>query len=245
MREQAAPLLEKQKNVLEQQGLNVATKMVAGLPHIDLNRIADEENCSLIAIGSHGRSTAGDYLLRGILGGVAAAVIQSATKPVLLLRLEPTGEGDSARCAPTTCNLREHVLFPTDFSDNADQAFAYVEKLATSGAKRITLLHVQDQTRIEKHLTERLDEFNRIDQGRLERLRTRVQEIADVSVNIRIPYGRPAEEILKIAGELEPDGEIVMGSQGRGFWAQVFLGSVSEKVASRAPTPVLLVPAPR
>jgi len=34
----------------------------------------------------------------------------------------------------------------------------------------------------------------------------------------------------------------VMGSQGRGFIGEVFLGSVSHQVVRRAPVPVLLVP---
>jgi nucleotide-binding universal stress UspA family protein len=38
---------------------------------------------------------------------------------------------------------------------------------------------------------------------------------------------------------------IVMGSQGRGFISEVFLGSVSHQVVRQAPVPVLLIPALR
>ncbi len=241
MKEQAVPILEKQKKALEEQGLNVAAKTVVGLPHMEIHRIADEEDCSLIAVGSHGQTMASDYLL----GGVVSAVIQSATRPVLILRLKWKEEDGRLQCAGATCNPLARVLYPTDFSDNAERAFSYVEKLAAGGAKQVTLAHVQDKTRIEKHLAERLDEFMRIDQDRLERLQNRLNDVSDAQVDIRIPYGRPAEEILRIAGEMDPDGLIVMGSQGRGFWAQVFLGGVSAKVAYRAPVPVLLVPALR
>jgi len=37
----------------------------------------------------------------------------------------------------------------------------------------------------------------------------------------------------------------VMGSQGRGFVSESFLGSVSHQVARRSPAPVLLIPAKR
>ena len=64
-----------------------------------------------------------------------------------------------------------------------------------------------------------------------------------VNVRIQVPYGHPVEEILRITEEEQDDTLIVMGSQGRGFLAQVFLGSVSHQVVRRAPVPVLLVPA--
>ena len=66
-----------------------------------------------------------------------------------------------------------------------------------------------------------------------------------MNVRIQIPYGHPVEEILRITEEEQDDTLIVMGSQGRGFLTQVFLGSVSHQVVRGAPVPVLLVPALR
>jgi nucleotide-binding universal stress UspA family protein len=59
-----------------------------------------------------------------------------------------------------------------------------------------------------------------------------------------ITYGSPVTEILKKATD---DGVtlIVMGSQGRGYISELFLGSVSHNVARHAGVPVLLVPLPR
>ncbi|MDO9509088.1 MAG: universal stress protein [Thermovirgaceae bacterium] len=65
---------------------------------------------------------------------------------VLVLRLNGDENGQSE--APT-CNFFGHILFPTDFSDNAERAFAFVEKFAKSGAKKITLFHVQDKEKID------------------------------------------------------------------------------------------------
>jgi nucleotide-binding universal stress UspA family protein len=49
-----------------------------------------------------------------------------------------------------------------------------------------------------------------------------------------------------VATDLSAASEsVVMGSQGRGFLAEVFLGSVSHQVVRRSPVPVLLVPAGR
>ncbi len=57
--------------------------MALELPQIEINRQTDEHDCSLIVIGSTGGTMAGEILL----GGVASAVIHSATRPILLLRL--------------------------------------------------------------------------------------------------------------------------------------------------------------
>ena len=113
-----------------------------------------------------------------------------------------------------------------------------------SGAKRVTLLHVQDQSRIEKYLKDRLGEFNEIDRERLQRLQTSLKQRGASEVQIELPYGFPIQEILRVA-EREDESVIVMGSQGRGFISEVFLGSVSHQVVRRAPVPVLLVPALR
>jgi hypothetical protein len=46
----------------------------------------------------------------------------------------------------------DHILFPTEFSDNAEQAFSTVKGLVANGAKHLTLLHVQEKERISRHL---------------------------------------------------------------------------------------------
>ena len=238
--ELARPSFEKQKKVLEDQGFQVKAKMVLGLPQIEINRQADEHDCSLIVVGSHGETMAGEIML----GGVASAVIHSATRPVLILRLRLKDENGRAVCEEPTCNPLGHVLFPTDFSDNAEHAFSYVEKIAECEANRITLLHVQDQIKIDRHLKDRLEEFNRIDTERLERLKAVLVKRGVRDVRIELPYGSPKKEII---ARTKRDGVslVVMGSQGRGYLAELFLGSVSHAVARHSEAPVLLIPAIR
>ena len=235
--EKARPALEKQAKALEDQGFRVTAKMAVGLPHIELNRQADEHDCSLIVVGSHGRTMAAEI----VLGGVASAVIHNATRPTLVLRLRLRDENGRAVCEGPECDLLEHVLFPTDFSDNAERAFSYVGRIAESGARRITLLHVQDQTRIDRHLKDRLEEFNAIDTERLERLKGELTERGARDIRIALPYGSPKKEIIERA-KREGVSLVVMGSQGRGYLAELFLGSASNAVARHSPVPVLLIP---
>jgi len=238
--ELAAPSFEKQKKMLEDQGFQTEARMVLGLPHIEINRIADESGCSMIVVGSHGETMAGEIML----GGVASAVIHSAVKPVLIVRLRLKAENGRAVCKEPVCDPLEHVLFPTDFSENAEHAFSYVEKIAECGVKRVTLLHVQDQARIGKHLQDRLEEFNRIDTERLERFKTELEKKGARDVRIELPYGSPKKEVINRTrrGDISL---VVMGSQGRGYIAELFLGSVSHAVARHSEVPVLLIPAIR
>lgn len=162
----------------------------------------------------------------------------------MVIRLKISEKGGQTTCEVSTRDFSKHILFPTDFSDNAEYAFTYVEKLVEDGAKRVTLMHVQDRIRIEKYLEHQLDEFNRIDQERLERLKAKLQEKGATDVRIELPYGSPVKEILKQTKEAEVS-LIVMGSQGRGFISEVFLGSVSNNIARHALASVLLIPAIR
>lgn len=122
-------------------------------------------------------------------------------------------------------------------------AFDYVETIVEDGCRNVTLLHVQDKTKIDKHLKDKLDEFNRIDTERLEMLKERLIKKGATNVELKIAYGNPTQEILNES----KNGYtlIVMGSQGRGFIEELFLGSVSHNVTRSADVSVLLVPAIR
>ncbi len=234
------PKLNEQVAALEKQGYVASLEIAPGLPQFEINRIAEEKGCSLIVVGTHGQTMSSEILL----GSVASEVIHSTHKPVLLIRLKITEAKDRVSCESACANMMEHVLFPTDFSDNAEHAFAYVNELAKTVAKRITLLHVQDKVRIDKHLEYKLEEFNSIDETRLDRMKTSLAQSSGAYVETATVYGMPVSEILKKAQENKVT-LIVMGSQGRGYISEFFLGSVSHNIARHSETSVLLIPALR
>lgn len=232
--------LQEQKEILEQQGFTVETRVAPGFAKREIKRIAEVENYSLIVVGTQGHSLVSEMLL----GGIAYGVIHSASKPVLLVPIEMK-QGEGKVCIQATrCDFSEHVLFPTDFSENADLAFTYVEKIVANGARRVTLLHIQDKTRIEPHLKDRLEEFNEIDRARLEIMKEKLQKKSGAVVDIELCYGSPFKEIIRLIQERDVH-LVVMGSQGRGFVKEIFLGSVSHNVTRHSNAPVLLIPAVR
>ena len=60
---------------------------------------------------------------------------------------------------------------------------------------------------------------------------------------ILVPLGHPVEEILKAADD-EGCDVIVLGTHGKGFLEQTFIGSVAGSVLKRTRKPVFIIPLP-
>ncbi len=66
------------------------------------------------------------------------------------------------------------------------------------------------------------------------------QQHSQIKLSKSLKEGRPADVIVQTAIDNQVD-LIVMGSRGLGGVKQLFLGSVSDRVADEAPCPVLIV----
>jgi len=241
LREDMTPRLETQQSVLERAGFKVVVETHLGIPFVEINAAADRFEASLVVVGSLGAS----MLREALLGSTAHKVLENARRPVLLVRLEIADGGDEGRRCRVACSdMFGHILFPTDFSDTAERAFAYLEHVVRATGSSVTLLHVQDRTKIERHLHDRLQEFNEIDQARLDRMKEHLEASGAGSVSTAIEYGAPISVILNHARR-DPFSLVLMGTQGRGFVQEIFLGSVANSVARLTPLPVLFVPSIR
>ena len=138
--------------------------------------------------------------------------------------------------------LLEHVLFATDFSEFAAGAYDRLVQVADEGLEKVTLLHVQDVTRIDPHLIDQLPEFNEEDEQRLKDM-AEVLEDAGVLVDIHIDMGVPERKICDVADEREVSC-IAVGSRGRTRDGRLRWGSVSERVVREAQQPVLVIKLP-
>lgn len=236
LKDEAAPKLDAQKTVLEAMGFEISVETPFGVPGVEITRLALETGCKAIVIGSHGHSIARDIAL----GSVATDVVHRTELPVLVVRLQIL-EKETQCCRVVSTDILSHVLYATDFSDNAERAFLYVEELVRSGCSKITLMHVQDVSRIHPHMESRLKEFNEIDQSRLERMASRLRNLGVKEIDIQIPYGSPAKMIVDYV-RINCPSVVVMGVHGRGFIADIFAGSVAHNVVRLSQSPVLLVP---
>lgn len=227
--------VQNQLDYLIANGFSAEARIVFGLTRSEANRIADEEDYSLIAAGA-----ARHTLIGGLLsGGIAFEIIHNVRRPVLLIRVQEDRESAPADQPP----LLDHVLYLTDFSDNAVTAFGTLEQMA-SAVNKITLLHIQDKSRIDPEKLANLESFNAKDRDRLHALREKLLAKGATKVDTQLVLGSPSEEALHFVDQHDVT-LVVMGSQGRGFIREVFMGSVSNNVARHCASSVLLVPAER
>jgi len=222
---------------LEEAGFAAEAKTTTGISYREAYRLAWMNGCDLVVVECRYDSKAGEMLG----GGIAASVIHHLALPTLLVRMEVSDAKGEKSVNGNPCDFCSHALYPTDFSENADRAFTVLEDLAAHGLRQVTLMHVQDRVRILPHLREKLEEFNDIDTERLKYLEDRLRKKGVTTVETRLAFGNPAIEILKAVRKLDPS-LVVMGSQGRGFVADLFLGSVSHNLARLSPAPLLLIP---
>jgi nucleotide-binding universal stress UspA family protein len=139
----------------------------------------------------------------------------------------------------------KRILAPTDFSEYSSEAMGYACALAEKFESELHLLHV-----LEVHasstpvfagglaLAPRVEESREAAEKALAKLaggREAVRATAE---------GPPFLEILRYAKDNEID-LIVMGTHGRAGLAHVLLGSVAERVARKAPCPVMTVRHPK
>ena len=155
------------------------------------------------------------------------------------------------------------ILYATDLSDNSAYVFRYAVNFAKKNDAGIIILHVLEplsvtaKTLVHSHLTE--DQEKKILEEKIVYVKERIQkglkafcgkelkndpDSADRVESIELCEGFPAEVILSKADELNCDA-IVMGTHGKGFIRNTFLGSMSKRVLRRTRKPVFIIPLPK
>ncbi|MFB3850424.1 MAG: universal stress protein [Acidobacteriota bacterium] len=231
------PKMESLREMIEGMGYKTNIIIDLGNPAREINRIATEGNFSVIVAGTHGESLLKDVLL----GSVVHKIIISAKKPILLIPLNILAEESSERCKALCGEMLKNILFPTDFSDTAENAFLYLKYLAENSKADISLCHIQDKKRIEPYLKDKLEEFNKIDLERLSRLEGDLKSAGARSVEKIIDFGNPAKLITELANSGKHT-MLVIGSQGRSFMGETFLGKVANYAVHHIDIPLLIVP---
>jgi len=144
------------------------------------------------------------------------------------------------------------ILFPTDFSQTANNAFLYALQLAKSIDAEIITLHVyelpqMDYMEVPVYLLEvyevtELSNFENYKQH-IPVLRNIAEQhrLGDIKISNVLESGNLIDSIRKIS-ETESIDYIVMGTKGAEGLTATFLGSVTEKVMHHTKTVVLAIP---
>jgi len=156
----------------------------------------------------------------------------------------------------------KRILYATDLSKNSVYAFRYGLAMAEKYGSEMIILHVIEPIPpMAKHYMKIYVEETKWEEKikyekdlAIERIKERLQEFCKQETqdapqclarvtNTLVRPGYPVEEILKAADE-EDCSMMVLGTHGKGFLKQTFLGSVARSVLDRAKKPVFIVPLP-
>lgn len=239
--------LESYRERLEPFGFDIETEVKihinAYAPSQILNA-AKESGSDYIIIANRGYNKYREFLL----GSTATELLQRCDLPVYLINLSVSEESELEKrklyCIKSCKDALNSIFYPTDFSSISDRAFQVVKQLAPNRTKKVNILHVQASGRPGVNNPETLKEFDRVDIERLKELQSSLKEVSEADVSVKIRYGSPVKQILENAAA-EESTLIIMGSQGRGYVSDLFLGGVCHQVIRKAPIPVLTIPAVR
>lgn len=155
------------------------------------------------------------------------------------------------------------ILYATDLSENSAHALSYAMNAAVCYNAELVILHVLERINpaVENVLIgklgaeyfirdfeERSEEAKAGIQQRLDRIYSNLSSEAADSLRPKIDQviceGFPPEQILGRADELNCDA-IMMGTHGKGFLSQTFLGSMAKMVLRRSRKPIFIIPLPK
>lgn len=146
--------------------------------------------------------------------------------------------------------LIERILVYIDGSPSSDHALQFAVDLARRYSAEIRLLHVIPIMPICSSVPNSWEPFSPLymiesEAEGEEILASALNKTTEANVKsvAKVDYGRPATRIIQAAKE-EGIDLIVMGTEDKGFFARLFLGSICDHVSRHAPCPVLIMKKP-
>lgn len=211
--------------------VEVDTHLIDETPSIGIQKLAEEQRTGCIVMGTRGLSG----LQHVLLGSTAERTLRIAPCPVLTVGHAPRPDA----------GLPGRVLVPTDFSETAEHAIAWVRRLLENRTDaEVVLLHVfAEPIAAGPYAFASKNGFLEL-QGRIS---DSLEGIADgfraerIAVVVRIEQARSAPaEIARVAATEQCDW-IVLGTHGRTGLSHLALGSIAERVVRAAVCPTLTV----
>lgn len=137
------------------------------------------------------------------------------------------------------------ILVAVDESESSHRAVTAATDLALQFHASVCLLHAYPQIAdyLGSPIYEQLVQVQTLEGDQfLQTLRMEIDQATNhtVPVETQLLEGAPTEAILKVA-EAEDFDLIVVGSHGKGPFANLLLGSVSQTLTRKAPCPVMVI----
>ena len=233
LKRQGQEVLDEQIRKIEESGGTVAkAHLREGRTSEEVVRLADDLDVGLLLVGSRGMGT----VRRILMGSHSEEIVHHAHVPVLVVR-----RGESV-WPPT------RVIVGEDFSEDAKRAGELAASIAALYGSRVTLIYAHPDLpevppgEVRDAAARELGDIRERDEERLESRAEELGTLLDSRPEIRVSDGYPAKVILEAANEGEKPALVAVGSRGLAGITRTRLGSVSTKVVTAAPGPVLVAP---
>jgi nucleotide-binding universal stress UspA family protein len=221
--------LEEEKKAIGAPGVTVKVKAVSvleGEVASAINKVAMEENVSLVAMGARGRS----LIMSTLLGSSSRNVLRFGRTHLLIMRYKTLDDNNMEKyCA----RVFARVLFPTDLSQTSEVALSFLKSL--EGIGEIVLLNVVSKGETDEEI-----------EAGVAAAKVRIKEIAQnlkmsgMLVSSKVVVGQPTE-VIRSEAEKEDVSLIAISSQGASAIKKGRIGSTAYDVANSASRPVLIL----
>ncbi|MFC4948667.1 universal stress protein [Pseudonocardia sp. GCM10023141] len=211
----------------EAPGIEVEHELVAGSALHVLE--VESRHAQLVVIGDRGLSRIEGLLL----GSVTVALATHASCPVVVVR---GPERDPAETALLP------IVVGVDGTPAGDPTLAFAFEAAAARKVPLIAAHTWSDMAFDPAMASVMVSWPAIEAEESARLSERLarwsEKFPDVALERQITRDNPAHSLLRLAARAQL---IVVGSRGRGDFAGVVLGSVSNALLHKAPCPVAVV----
>ena len=221
--------------------VEIAGRVLTGVPAEELPTLAAEENAALIVVGSRGR---GD-VKAALFGSVSSAVTRASDRPVVIVPPNAVGDPDMEAVE------RSVIVCGVDHSEEGSSAARVAAQLATALRGGLVLVHAYaagpSPAAIPAPGAAPSIAYEDRSAKRREAARALLEYVAanvapNAAARMRVEGGDPASALDRCA-EAENAELIVVGLHRRGAVASMLRGSTFSRLAASASRPVVAVPA--
>ena len=226
---EAEKRLMAEKSAVKAPGINVKVRAVSVLEGEvagAIQKVAEEEKATLVAMGARGKGR----IRSALLGSTSKGALRFGDTHLLVMRYKAV---EGAEMAKYCDRVFAKVLFPMDFSQPAEAALSFLKGMI--GIGELVLLNV-----VSKGETD--DEIEAYEAD----AKSKIQEIAKdlaqsgMKVTSKVIVGHPVDVIQSLA-EKEDVSLIAMSSQGAAAIKRGRIGSTAYDIANMAQRPVLIL----
>ena len=233
LRRQGQEILDEQVQKIEASGGTVTrAHLRGGRTSDEVIGLSEELGVGLLVVGSRGLGT----VRRILIGSHSEEIVHHAHVPVLVVR-----RGESA-WPPS------RVIIGEDFSDDARKAGELAASIGALYGSQVLLVYAHPDLpevppgEARETVAQELRGAREQDEERLDSRADELGEILGSRPEIRVSDGYPAAVVLQAAHQETPPPLIAVGSRGIAGIRRTRLGSVSTKVVTASPGPVLVYP---